>query len=37
MWHAWKIGEMQTGLCWVNLREEGYLKDSGADGRIVLK
>jgi hypothetical protein len=30
-------GEVQTGFWWENLREGDNLKDSGIDGRIILK
>jgi hypothetical protein len=30
-------GDVHTELKWVNLRERDHLKDSGVDGRIVLK
>jgi hypothetical protein len=29
--------ELHRGLWWRNLREEDHLKDSGVDGRIILK
>jgi hypothetical protein len=29
------IGKAYTGLRWGNLRERDYLKDPGADGRIL--
>jgi hypothetical protein len=30
-------GEVHTGFWWGDLREGGHLKDSGVDGRIILK
>jgi hypothetical protein len=30
-------GEVHTWLYWGNLREEDHLKDTGVDGRIILK
>jgi hypothetical protein len=37
MKHALKKGEVHTGFEWGNMRERGYLKDLGVDGRIILK
>jgi hypothetical protein len=30
-------GEVHTGSWWGNLKERDYLKDSGVDGRIILR
>jgi hypothetical protein len=30
-------GEVHTGFEWGNVREGGHLKDSGLDGRMIIK
>jgi hypothetical protein len=30
-------GEVRTGFWWGNLKKGDYLKDTGVDGRIILK
>jgi hypothetical protein len=30
-------GEVHTGFWWANLREKDNVKDTGVDGRIILK
>jgi hypothetical protein len=34
---VWERGEVCAGFWWGNLRERDHLKDSGIDGRIILK
>jgi len=35
--HSMYRGEVYTGFWWRKLRERDHLKDSGIDGRIILK
>jgi len=33
----WGRGEVQTGFWWGKLRERDHLRDTGVDGRIILR
>jgi hypothetical protein len=32
----WRIGELQAGFWWGNLRERDFLEDLSIDGKIIL-
>jgi hypothetical protein len=35
--HVRGKGEVYTGLLWGNLRERNHLRDSGVDGKMILR
>ena len=37
MLHVWGRGEVHTGIWWGKLKERDHLRDTGVDGRIILR